>query len=253
MHSYTVKDLSKLSGVSIRTLHWYDQKGLLTPSAVGENGYRYYKDEQLFTLQQILFFRELGCTLAQIKNILKGQEFDKVKALQTHKRKLEQKIIRYESLIKTIDNTINHLQGTNKMDSKNLYNGFDLVKQKQYEDYLVRYHGTQAEDLILESRKNTQTWTPEDWEQIKEEGNKIYAELALCIQQGFSASDKKVQDLIHKHYQMNCRFYDTSKDVYLALSDLYINHDGFRKFFEDHHADLPEFIADAMKVYAQKL
>ena len=97
---YTVKQLSNLAGVSVRTLHYYDEIGLLKPSSVGKNGYRYYTDEALFRLQQILFFREMDLDLPQIKQILEGRDFDLVTALQSHRHSLQEKMDRLQTLIR---------------------------------------------------------------------------------------------------------------------------------------------------------
>src|SRR5215467_2111215 len=97
--TYTVKKLAKLSGVSVRTLHWYDEIGLLKPAYYGSNGYRYYEEEQLLILQQILFFRELGFELIQIQKLLKRSDFDKVVALSSHRKILEKNIEQTQMLI----------------------------------------------------------------------------------------------------------------------------------------------------------
>src|SRR3990167_10737481 len=101
--AYTVNKLAKLSGVSVRTLHFYDEIGLLKPAYYGDNNYRYYEEEQLLMLQQILFFREIGFSLNDIQRILSSNDFDKIEALKSHKNILEKNLDRAQTLIKTID------------------------------------------------------------------------------------------------------------------------------------------------------
>src|ERR1700730_18418323 len=113
--AYTVNKLAQMSEVSIRTLRFYDQIGLLKPAYHGSNGYRYYEEEQLLMLQQILFFKELGFELKQIQKILKRSDFDKIVALSSHRQILQKNLARTRKLIKTIDETIEHLKGTKKM------------------------------------------------------------------------------------------------------------------------------------------
>src|SRR5947208_12634782 len=113
--AYTVKQVAAMSGVSVRALHFYDETGLLKPARVGANGYRFYEEPQLLTLQQILFYRELGFELKQIKQILAGEDFETLAALQSHRQMLEKNLDRTRSLLETIDKTINHLTGTTKM------------------------------------------------------------------------------------------------------------------------------------------
>src|SRR4051812_44842354 len=96
--AYTVKQVAAMSGVSVRTLHFYDETGLLKPAWHGANGYRFYGDQQLLTLQQILFYRELGFALKEIKRILSQADFENVAALESHRQVLENNLTRTRSL-----------------------------------------------------------------------------------------------------------------------------------------------------------
>src|SRR5277367_6632874 len=127
--AYTVQKLAKMSGVSVRTLHFYDEIGLLPPAYIEANGYRYYEEKELLLLQQILFFRELGFELKKIQKILGKGDFDKVAALHSHRKVLQTTIERTKELIKTIDKTINHLSGDRKMKDQEIYHGF-LTKEQ---------------------------------------------------------------------------------------------------------------------------
>src|SRR5678809_397444 len=101
--AHTVKKLAAMSGVSVRALHFYDEVGLLKPAYHGVNGYRFYEEPQLLTLQQILFYRELGFELKQIKRILDRADFEKVAALESHRKVLRKNLARTQTLIRTID------------------------------------------------------------------------------------------------------------------------------------------------------
>src|ERR1700756_4713871 len=109
--AYTVKKLAKISGISIRTLRFYDELGLLKPAYYGDNNYRYYEEEQILMLQQILFYRELGFPLDEIQRIISSDDFNKINALISHKKILTKNLDRTQKLIKTIDQTIAHLRG----------------------------------------------------------------------------------------------------------------------------------------------
>src|SRR5687768_6828102 len=113
--AYTVKKLAELSGVSVRTLHFYDEIGLLKPASRSGNKYRYYEEEQFMMLQQILFFRELGFELRDIQKILSSPDFDKVKTLESHRKILEKNLDQTQQLIETVDKTIAHLRGKDTM------------------------------------------------------------------------------------------------------------------------------------------
>src|SRR4029434_8257662 len=107
--AYTVKQVARMSGVSVRTLHFYDEVGLLKPAYVGENGYRFYEEPQLLTLQQILFYRELGFELKPITGILGRSDFDRIAALESHRKSLRKNLASTRKLIVTIDKTIEYL------------------------------------------------------------------------------------------------------------------------------------------------
>jgi DNA-binding transcriptional MerR regulator/quercetin dioxygenase-like cupin family protein len=125
--AYTVKQVAAMSGVSVRTLHFYHEVGLLKPAYVGANGYRFYEEPQLLSLQQILFYRELGFELKQIKEILSRADFEKMAALESHRQVLEKNIARTHLLIVTIDKTIEHLKGTKTMKTEEMFVGFSVA------------------------------------------------------------------------------------------------------------------------------
>src|SRR5436190_4053427 len=124
---YTVKQLAAISGVSIRTLHFYDETGLLAPAYHGANGYRFYEEPQLLTLQQILFYRELGFELKQIKQLLGRADFENIAALRSHRQALEQSLQHTHQLLETIDKTIQHLEGKKKMSTSEMFAGFSIA------------------------------------------------------------------------------------------------------------------------------
>ena len=124
MKAYTVKQLSRLAGVSVRTLHYYDEIGLLRPSRVGENGYRFYADLAVLRLQQILFYKELGLSLDEIGQVLEQPEFDVLRALEAHREALRQRLGRLRRLMETLDRTIAHLKGEKIMQTQDLFAGF---------------------------------------------------------------------------------------------------------------------------------
>jgi DNA-binding transcriptional MerR regulator/quercetin dioxygenase-like cupin family protein len=124
--AYTVKQLAVMSGVTVRTLHFFDEMALLKPAYTKPNGYRIYEEPQLLMLQQILFYRELGFELKRIKEILGQRQFEKVAALKSHRQLLEMNVHRTRTLIETIDKTLGHLKGTKKMKSEELFEGFSI-------------------------------------------------------------------------------------------------------------------------------
>lgn len=250
--TYTIKQLAQLSSVSVRTLRWYDEIGLLKPAYYGVNGYRYYEEKQMLLLQQILFFKELEFNLSDIQKLLSQSDFDHVKTLLEHRNILEQDINRKRNLISTIDKTVLRLRGEHTMSDKELYQGFDSTRQKEYEQYLVRYHGTAAEDRLFQSRKRTAKWDKHEWDRVKNQGDELHKDLAKAIEQGLKPDSQTVQAIISRHYQMVAQFYDVSKDVYIGLTELYSEHPDFKKFFDVYHPKMIDFISEAIRFYANK-
>jgi len=125
--AYTVKQVAALSGVSVRTLHFYDETELLKPAYTGANGYRFYEEPQLLTLQQILFYRELGFELRQIRELLGQPGFQRTDALRTHRTALEDRLARARRLLETIDLTIDHLEGRKPMNDEQIFAGFTVA------------------------------------------------------------------------------------------------------------------------------
>lgn len=248
--AYTVTKLAKISGVSVRTLHWYDEVGLLKPAYHGDNGYRYYEEEQLLILQQILFFRELGFELKQIQKILKRGDFDKIVALSSHRQILQKNLARTRQLIKTIDETIEHLKGTKKMKEQEIYFGFSKENQADYEKQLINRFGDKVKVSIAESHQNVKNWSKADWEQSKKEFDEICKELVQMIEKHVSANSKKVQSIIHRHFLWLKKFWNPTRESYAGHGQFIVESD-LRKPYESYHAKLPEFIAEAIQNYAK--
>lgn len=130
---YTVKGIAELAGVSPRTLRWYDKTGLLKPTRVNEAGYRFYGAAAVDRLQQILFFRELGFSLAEIKRILDSPDFSETAALQSHLLALTRQRERIDALILTVQKTLDDRKGENKMNDSEKFEAFKrgLVRENE--------------------------------------------------------------------------------------------------------------------------
>ncbi|MBC8172112.1 MAG: MerR family transcriptional regulator, partial [Anaerolineae bacterium] len=183
---YTVKQLSDLAGVSVRTLHYYDEIELLRPSKVAANGYRYYDEAAVLRLQQILFYREIGLELMQIKDVLDSPDFDLVTALRSHRAVLREKMTRLQNLIGTVDHTIKHLQGATKMSNKKrMFEAFNEEKQKDYE----REARLQWDpDLVNSSIKRWNNYTQAQKDQIIAEAGQIYNDIVDALEAGLPAT-----------------------------------------------------------------
>lgn len=246
--AYTVKKISELSGVSIRTLHFYDEIGLLKPAYYGSNGYRYYEEEQLLRLQQILFFRELDFELGQIKKILGSGDFDQLVALTSHRKVLQRNLERTKKLIKTIDQTVDHLKGRKKMKEKDLYQGFSKEKQKEYEKYLVERFGESAKKHIAESRENVKNWTKADSDRVKEEMAELCKDLVALIEKNEKPSSLAAQNCVELHFKWLKQFWTPNKESYSGHAQLIVDSE-LRKFYDAYHPDLATFLSEGIKVF----
>lgn len=247
--TYTVKKLAEVSGVSVRTLHFYDEIGLLQPAYVGDNGYRFYEEEQLLMLQQILFFKELGFQLNDIQEIISSSDFDKIETLKAHRAVLEQRLQQTQLLTKTIDKTIAKLRGEGSMSDHEMYLGFDKAKQEEYEKHITARYGKTALD---ESKSKTKDWRKQDYEQAKEEYDIIHKALTQALNKGENSSAEAVQSLVRQHYQHVSKFWTPNKESYMGLGKMYLEHEDFRKLYDSYHPQLATFLSDAMNVFAEK-
>ena len=252
--NYTVNKLATLSGVTIRTLRFYDEIDLLKPAFVAENGYRYYQEKELLKLQQILFFREVDFELKDIKTILADPAFDQVKARHEHKKALREQIDRTKKLIRTIETTIGKLEGKEPFHEDDLFDG--LVKtlkenQQKTEESWVKYQGEKGKAQIEETRRTTKGWSVTDWQIFMKEITDILNALAALITQNVTHEAEETQGLIKKHFDLvstTC-FYD--KESYLKFASYLEDPEQITKL-QTIHPDLAVFMATAMKAFAEK-
>ena len=251
MKQHTVKQVARLSGISVRTLHFYDEIGLLKPAYYGANGYRYYEKEQLLSLQQILFYRELNVPLEQIKLIMASPDFDRLETLRAHRIRLESELGRYQQLIRTIDGTIAELNGTKTMASEHFFEGFSPEKQRQYEKELVETYGEGIQPKIDASKERIKGWTKQDFKAASDRWQVFLSELGALAEAGKSADSKEVQSLIPSHRAWLESYWTPNRESYIGLGQLYATHPDFRKQFDEVREGLADFCAEAMRVFAE--
>lgn len=247
---YTVNKLAKLSGVSPRTLRFYDEINLLKPAFYGDNRYRYYEEEQLLMLQQILFFRELGFSLDDIQRIISSDDFNKIETLNIHKSTLLKNLESTKILIRTIDKTIEHLRGNIIMNATEMYDGFDPEKQKEYENYLLD-HKIITEHEINKFQEKVKNWKKDNWETHKKEGDALTNAFLVAFHKGLQPDNSEVQAIVLTHHNWIKSFWTPSKKSYIELGRLYKNHPDFRKFYESYDPQLIDYIFQAIQIFAE--
>lgn len=244
---YTVKQLADLAGVSRRTLHYYDEIGLLEPTAVAGNGYRKYDGTAVFRLQQILFYRELGLELARIQALFDDPDFDAVAALRSHRQALEERVDQLQTLIKTVDATMMHLIGEIKMSENDLFEGFSAEKQAQYEEEAIEMWGDTARKSIANYNKLSE----DQKRALKQQGDEIYAGLAALVYR--QPSDPEVQALLARWHAHIGQFYEPSPEMLAGLGNMYLDHPEFNATFSSLDPELPAFLQKAITIYVNNL
>ena len=244
--AYTVKQLSDLAGISIRTLHYYDEIGLLKPEAVGANGYRYYGDESLLKLQQILFYRELGLELSGIKDIVTRAGFDVQAALESHRKSLQGRVERLNRLIATVDDTILHLKGKKEMSKKRLFEAFSEEEQEKYAAEAERMYDPK---IVQASQKKWKSYTKDDKQRIADEGNAAYEAIVAAIPLGAASPEAQAGvELWRKHMDY---FWTPNLEQLVGLTELYNSDPRFKANFDKIDPRLAEFMREAVGVYVE--
>lgn len=243
----TVKRLSKLAGVSVRTLHFYDEIGLLRPARLGANGYRYYGQAALLRLQQILFYKELGLSLDEIADVLDQPDFDVAQALAAHRRALQERVARLRRLIETVDQTIAYLKGDTDMEPKALFTAFSDEQQAEYEKEAEARWGSGVAD----SSRKWKAYSAEQKQRIFAESQQIYTDLIAQI--GQPPDSPAVQANIARWHQNLRHFYEPSTDVLRGLGSLYNDDPQFNATFRKMHPQLAAFMRAGIEAYCDRL
>lgn len=254
MKDLTVKQLAAISGVTVRTLHHYDEIGLLKPASVGANGYRYYGRAQLLRLQRILFHREIGVPLSAIGELLELEESDQIGMLLQHRAKLETERERYRVLIETIDRTISELKGDAPVKNADLYRGFSSEKQAGYEAWLIERYGEPMRTSIETSRKSYAELSQEEKEALGKELYAVEQALADGLRAGVDPASDAIDRLIARHRAwVGCMWgRPCPTERYAGLADLYLAHPDFVARYEQIEPGFAVYLAQAMKLHAER-
>lgn len=240
-----VKEVADLVGISVRTLHHYDEIGLLTPETT-EAGYRMYSEGHLETLQQILFFKELGFSLKEIQKILEDPAFDRKEALELQRKMLVEKRSHVDHMITTIDKTIKEMMGEIEMTNEEKFEGMNF-DHNPYEAEARRRWGDEKVD---ESNNRIKGMSKEDKERLSEEWDAIYTRLAR-LRHG-SPDSEEAQEAIHEWYEFLNNFGQYSYEAFRGLGQMYVDDERFTKNIDNYGEGLAMFMRDAMAVYADR-
>lgn len=240
-----INEVAKLTGITVRTLHYYDEIGLLSPSEITESGYRLYNDDSLETLQQILFFRELEFPLNDIKEMMTNSGYKKEEALCKHRELLLKKRTRIDNLINLLDRT---MKGNNTMS----FQEFDMTEiekaKKEYaEEVKERWGHTEA---YAESKRKTASYDETKWKFLNGEGAAILKEFGEC--RDFPPNSEKAQVLVKKWQSyITDNFYSCTKEILSGLGLMYIGDSRFTENIDKNGKGTAEFMASAIAIYCK--
>jgi DNA-binding transcriptional MerR regulator len=247
---YTVKKLGKLADVSTRTLRYYDEIGILKPARINSSGYRIYGEKEVDKLQQILFYKELGVELQQIKDILEDPTFDLASALAEHREQLLAKRKQLDLLIANVDKTIAVKEGRITMSDKEKFEGFkkDMINENE------RKYGTEVrekygDDTVNQSNAKLQNMTQEEYERANRLAEDIHKTLAEAFNTGDPSSDA-AQEAAELHKQWISMYWPQySKEAHAGLGDMYAADERFKAYYDKDQDGVAEFLRDAIYVY----
>jgi DNA-binding transcriptional MerR regulator len=249
---YKVKEVAETTGVSVRTLHHYDRIGLLKPETVSSAGYRLYSDENLERLQQILVFKEMDFSLHEIKDIIDRPEFNRKENLKKHKKLLLAKKKRLEEIIRTLEMTIDSIEGGYQMENKDMFKGFDMKEivehQRKYSEEAKERYGKETVEKV---EKRTAGYSSGDWAEIQNKTDEIYKRIIAGMDHG--PEDPGVQQAVADWRQfITDHYYDCTQEIFRGLGDLYVDDPLFTKNIDKYQAGLAAFFKEAIHYYCDQ-
>lgn len=247
---YTVQKLGNLAGVSTRTLRYYDEIGILKPARINSSGYRIYGQNEVDRLQQILFYRELGVSLDNIKKIISAPSFDSVEALRQHHIKLLEKKKQLETLIMNVEKTIAMSEGRIKMSDQEKFEGFKqkLIDENE-EKYGKEVREKYGDETVDKSNAYFKNMSKEDFDKMEALSVQIMETLAEAFKTGDPAGSlgQKVAEL-HKQWISMCwGHYD--KEAHAGLAQMYVDDERFTAYYDKEQPGQAEFLRDAIRIF----
>lgn len=249
---YTINKLAKMAGISTRTLRYYDQCGLLCPVRVSSNKYRIYGQKEVDRLQQILFYRELGIPLDEIRRILSAPDFNGKEALEAHLSALLAKRRQMDALIANVEKTLRSLKGEVKMTDNEKFIGFkESMIAENEEKYGAEIREKYGKEAVDRSNARLRNMTQEQYAEAQRLSEEYQEALKKAFQQGDPASGlaQKACDL---HRQWLCHFYDGySKEYHRGLAQMYVDDPRFTEYYDKIAPGCAVFLRDAIMVYCK--
>jgi len=250
---YTVQELAKLAGVSTRTLRYYDEIDILKPARINSSGYRIYGQKEVDKLQQIMFYRELGVSLSQIKEIITHPNFDVIQALKRHREELLEKRQQIDLLISNVEKTIAEKEGKIVMTDKEKFEGFKkkLVEENE-KKYGKEVREKYGEDALEKANQKVLSMSQEQYEELERLTKEVLNTLDAAFKTGDPAGElaQKAADL-HRQW-LSFYWDDYSKEAHAGLAQMYVDDPRFRAYYDRKQPGTAEFFRDAILIYTGK-
>ncbi|WP_455353145.1 MerR family transcriptional regulator [Streptomyces sp. SYSU K217416] len=242
---WSIQEIARRAGTTSRTLRHYGDLGLLEPSRIGSNGYRYYGQDALVRLQRILLLRELGLGLPAIAEVLAGQR-DTAAALRTHLDLLEQERERIGRQIASVRTTLHKTERGEQLMAEEMLDGFDHT---QYEPEVTERWGRQAYE---EGDRWWRSLTPEQKREFMERQVSIAQAFARALQEGKAAGSDEVQAITRRHYEWLSGTVTPTRSYFIGLGEMYVSDPRFTATYDQHGAGTAAFVRDAMRIYGER-
>ena len=245
--TYSVGEVAALAGVSVRTLHHYDETGMLEPSSRSRSGYREYTSADLDRLQQILVYRRLDFGLAQIADLLGDTAHDRRAALLAQRRMLSERIESLRDVQRLVERTLETMEGARTMNEHDRFAGLGTYERNEAEfgDEVRERWG--ESDAYAQSAQRTSGYTEEDWAAIKAESEAIEADLAELLRAGVPADSEAAMDVAERHRaHIGSRFYECSHEMHANLGEMYVADPRFAAHYEQRAEGLAAYVRDAI-------
>ena len=249
--SYSVGRVADLSSVTIRTLHHYDEIGLLSPGGRSDAGYRVYEDSDLERLQRILFYRELGFTLKEISTIIDAPGTDPIGHLKHQRELLVERIERLGAMVDAIDYEMEARKMNIRLTPEERFEVFGEFRPEDHAEEAERRWGDTG--AYKESNKRVSKYTKEDWLQLKAEAEEAQNRLAAAFEAGLAPDSEEAMEAAEAHRQHISRwFYDCTYEIHRGLTDMYVSDERFRSNYDTQIPGLAAYIREAAHANAAR-
>jgi MerR family transcriptional regulator, thiopeptide resistance regulator len=246
----TVSEVAALAGVTVRTLHHYDEIGLVRPSDRTAAGYRLYADRDLERLQVVLFYRELGFGLAEIMRMLDRSDLDRGRVLREQRDLLTAQADRLERMVAAVDRAIAAYEEGMTMSDASMFEAFGEAQREHQQEAERRWGDTPA---YRESRRRTATYSRQDWEEFKAESEAIMLRIAAAYRSGAAPDSDPAMDAVEAHrVQIGERFYECSREQQVQLGEMYVEDPRFTATYEAVEPGLTVWVRDAIRANAAR-